>query len=70
MPCTEVEIFDAQGGAFGHAQTGAVQKPRHEERRISQVLQDAPNLVAREHDGQAENSRGALQIVEPGGVDA
>jgi hypothetical protein len=50
VACAKVQIFDAQGGALGDAQARAVEELRHQEGRAAEVIEDAADFVAREHD--------------------
>jgi len=50
MAGAKVQIFDAESGALGDAQAGAVQELRHQKRRAVEVIEDAADFVACEYD--------------------
>jgi hypothetical protein len=50
VACAKVQILDPQGDAFGDTQACAVKELCHQERRAVEVIEDATDFVAREHD--------------------
>ncbi len=64
LACVEIDVFDAEVGAFEQAQAGAVEQRCHESGDGIELVEERLDFTRTEHDGQRDGSPCADEALE------